>query len=67
MRPFGFEHFAQVFVNRVMVHGLVLPDMSGDIDFPNLFSRHIFGALIVLSCERPITFPTITSPIQMSV
>ncbi len=33
MRPFGLEHFAQVFVNRVMVHGLVLPDLSGDIDF----------------------------------
>ncbi len=32
MRPFGFEPFAQVFVNRVMVHGFVLPDLSGGID-----------------------------------
>ncbi len=33
MSLFGFEPFAQIFVNRVMVHGLVLPDMSGEIDF----------------------------------
>ena len=33
MRPFGLEPFAQIFVNRVMVHGLVLPDILGGIDF----------------------------------
>ncbi len=33
MRPFRLEPFAQIFVNRVMVHGLVLPDISGGIDF----------------------------------
>ncbi len=33
MCPFGFEHFGKVFVNRVMVHGLVLPELSGGIDF----------------------------------
>lgn len=33
MRLFGFDPFAKIFVNRVMVHGLALPDLSGDIDF----------------------------------
>ncbi len=44
MRPFGLEHFAKVFVNRVMVHGLVLPDLSGDIDFQRTYFRGIFSA-----------------------
>ncbi len=43
MRPFGLEHFAKVFVNRVMVHGLVLPDLSGDIDFQRTYFRGIFS------------------------